>query len=128
MKMGAAILLLVVVALAGCTSKSKARAEARAAFYAGQAKAFEAQFAPNIPLRAPGNTVAILGPVNFPALTWTADLTLIKTIVAAEYTPPGEPRQIVITRNGTQFSVNPAELLNGEDIPLLPGDVVELKP
>jgi len=128
MKTAALILMALAVALAGCTSKSKARAGARAAFYAGQAKALESQLMPALPPRAPGNTVAILGPVNFPSLKWGPGMTLIKTIVAAEYTPPGEPKLILITRNGSQFPVNPADLLNGQDIPLLPGDVVELKP
>ena len=129
MKTGGTILLLVavVVAVSGCTSKSAARAEARAAYFAGQAEAMQAQRTGMLPSRAPGNTVAIVGPVKFPALTWTRDLTLIKTIVAAEYIPEGDPSVIVITRDGQQIPVSAAILLNGQDIPMLPGDVVELR-
>lgn len=119
-----AILLLLAVTVAGCTTKSRAKADARAAFFAGQAKAMQVNRSP----RAAGNTVAILGPVNFPALTWTPDLTLAKCIFAAEYNAPGEPTQITVTRNGELIPVSPTTLINGEDIPLLPGDVVELKP
>lgn len=125
---GLALLLLFALTISGCTSKSTARAEARAAFYAGQAKAMQEQRDATLPRRAPGNTVAIVGPVKCPALTWTPDLTLMKTIVAAEYVPAGEPGQIIITRDGQQIPVTPAILLNGQDIPMLPGDVVELRP
>lgn len=128
MKTGAVILLFVAVAISGCTSKSKAHADARAAFFAGQAKAMQEQRAATLPRRAPGNTVAIVGPVKCCALAWTPDLTLIKTIVAAEYIPEGEPGQIVITRDGQQIPVSASVLLHGQDIPMLPGDVVELKP
>lgn len=128
MKTSGAILLIIAVGtVSGCTSKSTARAEARAAYFAGQAEAMQAQRTGTLPSRAPGNTVAIVGPVRFPALTWTRDLTLIKTIVAAEYIPEGEPSVIVITRDGQQIPVSAAILLNGQDIPLLPGDVVELR-
>ena len=129
MKTGGTILLLVavVVAVSGCTSKSAARSEARAAFFAGQAHAMQEQRDATLPRRAPGNTVSIVGPVRVSALTWTRDLTLIQTIVAAEYIPEGEPSVIVITRDGQQIPVSAAILLNGQDIPLLPGDVVELR-
>ena len=130
MKTGEAILCLMLTAVmvSGCTSKSKARADARAAFFAGQAKAMQEQRDATLPRRAPGNTVAIVGPVKCPALTWTPDLTLMKTIVAAEYIPAGEPSQIILTRDSQQIPVTPAILLNGQDIPMQPGDVVELRP
>ncbi len=124
---GLILFTLLALTVSGCTSKSTARAEARAAYFAGQAEAMQSQRMGALPSRAPGNTVAIVGPVKFPALTWTPDLTLIKTIVAAEYIPEGEPSVIVITRDGQQIPVSAAILLNGQDIPMLPGDVVELR-
>jgi hypothetical protein len=121
------VALLALVAV-GCTTKSTARANQRAAFYQGQAQALSDQLASQKPQRAPGNTVAIVGPVKVSALAWTPDLTLAKTIFAAEYIAAGEPSQIFVTRNGAQFPVSPAQLLNGEDFPMQPGDVVELRP
>jgi hypothetical protein len=126
-----AILLFLALAgvlAGGCTSKSTARANARAAYYAGQADAMRREEAANNPAPAPGNTVAILGPVKFPALTWTPDLTVTKALIAAEYTPAGTPSQIIVFRQHTQFSVDPTALLNGEDTALLPGDVLKLQP
>ena len=119
---------LLALTVVGCTTKSTARANQRAAFYEGRAEALSDQLAAQKPQRAPGNTVAIIGPVKVSALTWTPGLTLAQTILAAEYIPAGEPSQIFITRNGSQFPVSPEQLLNGEDIPLQAGDVVELRP
>jgi ABC-type Fe3+-hydroxamate transport system substrate-binding protein len=122
------ILLLAAVVTSGCTTKSKARADAQTAFYAGQARALSDQLATKTPPPAPPNTVSIIGPVQVSALIWTSDLTLVKTIVAAEYIPAGEPSRITIFRSGQRISVNAATLLNGDDVPILPRDVVELEP
>jgi hypothetical protein len=121
-------LVLTGLAACGCTSKSTAKADARAAYYAGQAQAMhqieQEQSAP----AAPGNTVSILGPVQYPSLTWTPDLTVTKAIVAAGYVDPGSPSQITVYRQHSQFTVDPQALLNGEDVALLPGDVLKLLP
>jgi hypothetical protein len=125
---GFLLLLLVAVAAAGCTTKSKARMQAHEAFLAGQMRAIERMQAQQMPPPAARNTVTILGPVKYPALRWTPDLTLVKTIVAAEYIPPGEPGQIIITRGNQQIPISPATLLGGDDVPVFSGDVVELRP
>ncbi|MFM2081748.1 MAG: hypothetical protein RL380_439, partial [Verrucomicrobiota bacterium] len=122
------LLLALALVAVGCTTKSTARANQRAAFYAGQAQALSDQLASQKPQRAPGNTVAIVGPVKVSALAWTPGLTLAQTIFAAEYIPAGEPSQILITRNGSQFPVSPEQLLNGGDFPIELGDVIELRP
>lgn len=122
------IILLAAVITSGCTTKSSARANARAAFFAGRAQVLSDQVGGKIPLPAPPNTVGIIGPVQVSALRWTSGLTLIKTIVAAEYLPAGDPSRITIHRSGQRISVSPATLLNGGDVPILPRDVVELEP
>ena len=120
-------LAALTLATSGCTTKSAARQQAQTAYFAGQTQALQTQLAAQKPAPAPGNTVAIRGPVMVTALAWTSDLTLAKTIFAAEYIPAGEPSQITIVRAGQEIPVSPAVLLNGGDIPVLPGDVVELK-
>jgi hypothetical protein len=106
----------------GCVSQKKADAQARAAFAAGQQQAMM--------LRGPqptGNIVTVVGPVRTPSLQWTPDLTLAKAIVNAGYQSPTDPRQIMIVRNGQAVPVDPKSLLAGEDVPLLPGDMVVLQ-
>jgi len=107
---------------AGCVSKSKAKAEAQAAFMAGQQQAMTSR----TPQPA-HNVVTIVGPVNFPSLTWTQDLTLAKAIVDAGYDSPVDPKQIMIVRNGQAVPVDPKSLLTGQDFPLLPGDMIVLQ-
>lgn len=120
--------LLLLSLAAGCTTKSRARQQAHEAFMAGQMRGMERMQTRQIPPPAARNTVTILGPVKYPALRWTPDLTLVKTIVAAEYIPAGEPGQIIITRGNQQIPISPAQLLSGDDVPIFSGDVVELRP
>ena len=115
----AVCLLYLAVAFCGCVSKKKADAQAHAAFAAGQQQAMM--------LRAPqpaGNIVTIVGPVRIPSLPWNEGLTLAKAIVNCGYQSPTDPKQIMIVRNGQAVPVDPRSLLAGEDVPLLPGDMV----
>lgn len=109
--------------LAGCVSKSKADVRARAAFLAGQQQA--AIMARQTQLQGP--TVTVIGQVRKPLLLWTADLTLAKAVIAAEYFGQGDPAEIVIQRNGHEIKCDPKKLLAGEDIQLEPSDVIELR-
>ncbi len=111
---------LLTVAVASCTTKSKAKAQARAAYVAGQQQALERALQSR-------NSVTIIGPVRNPLITWTQDLTLAKAIIAAEYYARGDPREIVIVRNGQPLTVDPKQLLAGEDVSLQAGDVVNLR-
>ena len=111
--------LLLALGLAGCTSNSNAKAQAREAFVAGQQQAL----ARMLQARAPN--VTLLGPVHNPVMPWTEDLTLAKAIVAAGYYGRTDPKGIVIHRNGQEMPVDPKQLLSGEDVPLQAGDVVE---
>jgi hypothetical protein len=58
---------------------------------------------------------------------WTAELTLAKAVVAAEYFGDKDPTEILIVRNGKAIRCDPKKLLEGEDVPLEPQDLVELK-
>ncbi len=120
------ILMAVAVAcsLSGCVSKSAAQAEARAAFVAGQQQAMQNM----IERQAEGPTVSFVGPVRNILVPWTANLTLAKAVVAADYFGKGDPSEIIICRSGQQIPVDPKKLLTGEDVPLMPRDVVEIKP
>ncbi|HTI98699.1 MAG TPA: hypothetical protein VL527_07320 [Dongiaceae bacterium] len=128
MKPAWSYLLLTALLLGGCVSRKAAQEEARAAYYAGQARGLQAQLSAGHAREAVGDIVAINGPVKVNSLRWTPDLTLIKTIVAAEYTPATPPRRITLIRDGKEIPVDAASLLGGADMPVLPGDIVDLEP
>lgn len=112
--------LLLAAILAGCVLKSKAREQARAAFLAGQQQALQ-----QLQVRG-GPFVTVVGPVKNTVLPWTGDLTLAKALLAAEYYAPKDPTAIVVRRGAEQIQVDPKRLLQGEDFPLQPRDVIEL--
>jgi hypothetical protein len=116
------ICLLLALGEAGCVTKAKARAQAQQAFFAGQ------QEARSRPSPAQGPSVTLVGPVQNPTVPWDAELTLAKAIVAAGYVGRRDPRQIMIVRNGQAVPVEPKQLLKGEDIPLVSGDMIVLQP
>lgn len=115
-----ALTLLLGLGGAGCVSKSKAEAGARAAFLAGQQQGTQ-----QVQLRGPA--VTVIGEVKNKLLPWSIDLTLARAIVAADYYGARDPTEITIIREGHLMPVDPHQLLAGEDIPLLPQDIVELK-
>jgi hypothetical protein len=122
--MKALILLtaLACVGTVGCTTKSKAKAGARAAYQAGQQQAFATvSDARRINIR-------FIGPVQHPEVVWSSGLTLARALDAAGYTGANDPRLIVILRQRERLDVPPAELLSGKDWPLEPGDVIEIHP
>jgi hypothetical protein len=115
--------LLVIVALIlpcglACVSKSKARAQAQAAFQAGQ------QQAGQLPMT---NVVIVRGEVRMPVVPWVEDLTLARALVAADYSALADPREILIIRRGVAQRVDIRKLLSGAEDPLLePGDIIEI--
>jgi protein involved in polysaccharide export with SLBB domain len=113
-------LFLALLATA-CTSQSKAKAQAHAAFLAGQQQAMARMMQPR------GPAVSILGDVRIPSLPWTEDLTVAKAIVAAGYLGSGDPSLIVLIRNGEAITIDPGQLLNGQDLPMQPGDVLQIQ-
>ncbi|HEY2329025.1 MAG TPA: hypothetical protein VGI63_04350 [Verrucomicrobiae bacterium] len=117
-----AVILFFTLAVSGCTTKSKSRAEAQSAFLAGQNKALRQQMA------AQSGGVTIVGPVQNPQVPWVAGLTLAQAIATANYLDPNDPKEIIITRQGESASIDPKDLFNGVAVPLEPGDVVEIHP
>jgi len=113
--------LLLALVAAGCTSKSKAAAKAKAAFQAGRQQALTRMY------DLERNGIRILGPVQNPLILWTENLTLSQAIVAAEYQGNRDPQQIILEREGQRYTVDPRQLLRGEDIPLQPADIVEIQ-
>jgi hypothetical protein len=106
----------------GCVTKSDAKIQAQKAYIAGQQQALILSQQPR------GPSVTIVGPVHNPVVPWVEGLTLANAIVAADYYDKSDPRSIVVNRQGRLIPVDPKALLTGQDVPLQPGDVVELKP
>jgi hypothetical protein len=122
MKFSLFILLFASVA-GGCASKSKImmqKAQQQAAFLAGQNAVLRQQ------QQAP--SVTVIGPVQNQQVPWVAGLTLVQAIATANYLDSREPEQIIITRDGESATIDPNVLLNGANVPLEAGDVVELRP
>jgi hypothetical protein len=113
-------ILLAALFFAGCTTKSKSNAQARAAFLAGQRQAMAEQ--------GQGPSVRIIGNVKNPVVPWTEELTLAKALVEADYQDIINPRQIIVTHpDGQVVYVDPKKLLRGQDMPLESGDRVEIR-
>ena len=117
-------LLLLALAVTGCTTKSTARLKEQNAFLAGQNAALQ-QLQMQAAAHAPG--VTIVGAVQNPQVPWGTGLTLAQAIATANYVGADEPSQIIITRNGESAALNAKVLLDGTVIPLEIGDVVELR-
>ena len=105
----------------GCASQAKIREQQHAAFLAGQNAALR-QEQEQFP------SVTVVGPVQNPRVPWVDGLTLAQAIATADYLDPGTPERISITRNGQTATLDPDVLLRGTDIPLEPGDVIEIQP
>ena len=118
--------LLLAVALEGCVSKSKADAQARAAFMAGQQQALARM--QQAQTQGQGPSVTVNGEVRNRVVPWTEGLTLARALLAADYYGTADPGQIIIVHNGIATQVEPKQLLTGVDIPLQPGDIVQLVP
>ena len=116
--------LLLAVAFSGCVSKSKAQAQARRAYIAGQQETMVRM--QQMQTQGQGPCVTVNGEVRNHVVPWTEGMTLAKALVAADYLGVADPGQVIILRNGVGMRVEPRKLLSGEDIPLQPGDVVHL--
>ncbi len=122
MKRFCSLILGLALTLTGCISKKAADAQARAAFFAGQRQALMSMPPPS----AAGLNITIKGDVLNPTVPWTPEMTLGKALVAAGYNGKSDPTTIIIVRNGKSIQVDPRKLLNGEDVPLQPLDIVAL--
>jgi hypothetical protein len=115
------VILLLALAATGCTTKSSARMKAQQAFLAGQNAALRQQ----MQAQTPG--VTIVGPVQNPQVPWVAGLTLAQAVATANYIGAQEPKRIILTRQGESAALDAKVLLQGPDIPLEIGDVIELR-
>jgi hypothetical protein len=115
--------LLLMVAAAGCTTKSNARLREQNAFLAGQNAAMQQQVQSEA--QPPG--VTILGPVQHSHVPWVAGLTLAQAIATANYVGQDQPKQVFIVRHGERAALEAGVLLSGKDIPLEIGDTIELR-
>ena len=119
MKFFVAILFLSL-AVTGCVEmKSKADAQAREAYLAGQNSILKQQ--------QQAQNITVVGPVQNPQVPWVQGLTLAQAIATANYLDAKAPKEIIITRNGENAKVDPDVLLRGTQIPLEPGDVITLR-
>ncbi len=117
-------LLAATMVLAGCVTKKKAQAQARAAFVAGQQQAaLRMQQVQTLP-QAP--SVTVNGEVRNHIVPWTEGLTLAKALVAADYCGATDPSLIYLVRNGKASLVDAKQLVSGADVPLQAGDVVQI--
>jgi hypothetical protein len=143
-------LLLVVAAdllASGCVSRSEAKLRERNAFLEGQNSLLmqqqaqtSAQNAQNAQIvqqaaqstqspqnAAPSSGIMVIGAVQNPQVQWVAGMTLAQAIASANYTGASQPKQIIITRNGETATMDANDLLNGKDVPVQAGDVIELR-
>ena len=113
--------LLIATSFCSCVTKSQARAQAQAAYLAGRSDAFGKMAADQ------RTSVFVVGPVQKSEVPWVEGLTLAQAIATANYTSRHNPKEITITRQGEQASINPKDLLNGHVVPLEPGDTVKIQ-
>jgi hypothetical protein len=116
-------LIAVLAVAAGCVSKGKANAEARAAYLAGQREEMQRQ----TQAQASGPAVTILGTVRNSTIPWTPDLTLIQALAAAQYYGAADPSAIIVVRAGRGTQYDPKRVLEGEDVPLQPQDMIVIR-
>ena len=117
MKIVFVISILALVAVTGCVTKSKADAQAKAAYLAGQKAAYDSMGQKMM-------DVVVLGNVSKHEVPWVAGLTLSQALATADYTGSHDPTEIVVKRNSVQTRVDPKQLLAGKDMTLEPGDTV----
>jgi protein involved in polysaccharide export with SLBB domain len=121
MKTWFTILTALTLVATGCTTKSQTRLKEQNAFLAGQTAALQQQ------IQAQAAGVTVVGQVQNPNVPWVVGLTLAQAIATANYTDSEDPKQIVITRQGESATLDAKVLLDGTDVPLEMGDVIELR-
>ena len=112
--------LLITPMFCGCVTEAQANARAREAYLAGQKAAFAS-------MGGLGHGVAIIGPVQYPNVSWVEGLTLAQAIATANYLSHRTPKSITITRQGEEITVDPHNLLGGHVVPLEPGDTIKIQ-
>lgn len=116
------VIMFWALAGTGCVTKSKADAEAHAAFIAGEKAARRQMAVQQYP------DVTIIGPVKNHHVPWVDGLTLAQAITTADYLDVRAPERITITRGDQVRTLSPEVLLSGKDIYLKTGDTIEIQP
>lgn len=81
------------------------------------------------PLVDLSHAVGVSGPVKQRIVDWEPGLKLAEAIVAADYLGDGDPREIVVHRQGQAYFVNVRKLMRGLENPAMEaGDVIEIRP
>ena len=117
---GGILALLMATSFCGCVTRAQARAQAQAAYLAGQNDALAK-------MAGQGQGIVIVGPVEHPNVPWVEGMTLSQAIATANYTSIHNPKTIIITRQGEQAVISPKVLLNGHVVPLEPGDTITIR-
>lgn len=114
-------ILAMLMAGAGCSSRSKIQKERLQAFQAGQMAAN-----PGLPPSAP--RLYVRGLVRRSVVPWEPNLRLSQALLRAEYFGQSDPIAIQILRNGTRYEVNLHRFLRGtEDPGVLAEDVIDVR-
>lgn len=114
--------ILLVLGVAGCQHRPSAREKQMAAFQAGQQRVITQI------MEARRTSIRMIGNVRYPEINWRDGLTLGQAIVAAEILDRGNPKMLFIYRQSGQIPVEPELLLRGDDVPLEPGDTIQIQP
>jgi hypothetical protein len=121
MKLFFAAILTLAIGSGGCTTRSQSQTDAEAAYQAGQRDTYARIAA------LQRTSVVVIGPVQNPEVQWTEGLTLAQAILAANCTGHGNPKEIILTRQGEMTRIDPKDLLRGNDVPLQPGDTITIR-
>lgn len=122
MKVLFAFMVAGMLMATGCTTRSKAQAQAQAAYREGQEQAFARMS------EARRINIRFIGPVRHAEVIWSDGLTLAQAVAAADYWEARDPRVVTIVRQRERINIPPRELLSGKDWPLEPGDTIEMLP
>jgi hypothetical protein len=118
---GAFSLCLLAALSGGCTTRATAEAQTRAAYLAGENAALEREQA------SQRTGIVVLGQVQTHEVPWVAGLTLAQALVTANYNGFGNPKRIILIRQGQHTVISARDLLNGQDMPLQPGDMIQIQ-
>jgi len=111
--------LVLALAATGCVTKSKADAQARAAYMAGQQAAYQS-------MGGAVTDVVVFGNVQKHEVPWVDGLTLAQALATANYLGSHDPQDIILKRNSIETEINPKDLLNGQNMELKPGDQISV--
>jgi len=113
---------LIITGMTGCASGEHKPSKAQTQFAAGQEEAFA------LLQRSGIYVVRMVGPFQRPVVLWREEMTLAQAILDAGFLGQDAPTQILIQHGLIMERIAPARLLQGEDVPIQPGDVIHILP